>query len=286
MESRLGKGCTTIIAIFLFLLIAIAVFGYFFLQNFLAPYKAAIKSTEEIEQEFGRIEDFCPREKTIRPQQVEKFISVLTETLPLRNDIARILKNFKLSNLSSSTASINWKRELKVAVKLAFKFAMFYNLRNRSLKDVQLGLGEYYYLYSAIYYGWLGKDPLEYHSLRLGGLKVKSEKYVWYQEKFETENDSLLSDRQRTFRIAHLRKVLMPILNNQLNFFTAQGDSDDFVLALKHEVQKLETDTLRIPFVNGFHAETAKYLPEFRSRLDSLFCPQTDFYELFPVHQN
>jgi hypothetical protein len=122
----------------------------------------------------------------------------------------------------------------------------FFEQRNRSLLEAEMGLGEYSYIFLVAY-----RDQLLDEAI--------------HDELF-SEGGPLAPEVQVTLRT---------MLTHQLERLEADGGTGDPRQRLEHEIEAMEQDPSRLPWQDGLPAAIETALAPHRGQLDAAFCSAT-----------
>jgi len=122
----------------------------------------------------------------------------------------------------------------------------FFEQRNRSLLEAEMGLGEYSYVFALAYHEQLLDETIHQELFTEGGL--------FSQETMAT---------------------LRTILTRQLERLTVGGADDDLRRQLEDEIDAMKRDPERVPWQDGLPAPIEISLEPHREQLDRVFCKAT-----------
>ena len=137
----------------------------------------------------------------------------------------------------------------------------FFEARNNSLIEQEMGLGEYTYLYVVIYYGWLGHPADDGPQTGRDG-----------EGSANVELDHVQSERR-------ISDDLRSMLRNQLQQDTT-GTTDEWVSSLSAEIDAMERDSKRNPWQDGLPPSIVESLEPHRERLATSYDPISNPFEL------
>ncbi len=271
-----GIGCAVIILI----LIILGVGGYMFFKNLVGSFEEQEELMIMLTERYGEIRDFCPEpDGAIGSSQIEAFLSVRDAFAPFREKLEISMQGLQ-DRAGKSEVEVKKPKNIFEIVKLGFglvpQIAEFLKFRNESLLDAEMGMGEYYYIYTIAYFSWLGKLPEdgpdfevtgeEDRGVRLGEMDI--------EEIREERRDSMLR---------RLHRTLLPMLQNQNKKLMARGSSDtqsEWRELLKAEIQAMEEDRFRLPWEDGLPDVIRASLDPYRDRFEQSYNVMTNPFEL------
>jgi len=266
-----GIGCGAIIVI----LVILGVSGFFFVKNIVDEFKDTEAMMEALTEKYGRVREFTPEpDGGIREERLETFLKVREDFAPARDKIAG---SFRALAETRDMEDIEVKRPRNIVKLLKMGFGVipqvadYFKARNKALMDNGMGLGEYYYLYTLIYYSWLGKEPEDGPDFQMVG------------GDWEHPPDDVSPEERRDRTLRRLHRQLLPILTNQLEQLKSQipeGSLLDWEKSLEAEISALESDRYRIPWQDGVPDVIAGSLRPFHDRLEDSYNPLTNPLEL------
>jgi hypothetical protein len=260
-----GVVCVTAI-----LVVGLAVVGsVLFFRDALRDFERADLAMETVEERYGPVEGFRPEaDGAILPERMETFLTVreLSSSASERMERSLIVLSKSDEPEEEQPGPI---RKLTAGVGLAHGVAGFLTRRNEALLEMDMGLGEYYYIYSLAYYSWLDKSPADGPSFKLVG----ESGYV-LEDLSELDEPSVREYREEQARRS-LNRLLLPVLRNQLSELSAErdGEPQSWRETLAAEIAALETDADRLPWENGLPETIASSLGPYRDRLERSYLP-------------
>ena len=261
-----GAGCLLVI------LVVLAIFagGVMFVRDTVSGFETAVEIRAELENRFGTTGEFTPWPGgEIPADRIETFLAVRQGTQVERQDLA---DNFaaipmsetearELESKPSGEKALSIFKIIGSALGLGAEMGDFFAARNAALLDAGMGMGEYTYLYTVIYFSWLGHDPDE------GPQTGRDE---------DDHVDVQLGQMRFGPRA---RDDLLSMLRNQLQQ-DSTGTTEDWVGLLTAEVEALERDTDRYPWQDGLPPSIAASLEPHRERLTASYDPISNTFEL------
>ena len=224
----------------------------------MSPFNRAVESRMVIEQRFGPQEAFVPPPSGApTPDRLDAFLevrralSVTCADFGHMEEQVRKLESFDDQDDVSRLAVVKQAFSTsKSMMGMGPLIGNFYETRNQSLLDAEMGLGEFTYIYVLAYREQILDPP---------------------------EDLQLLGPRAINRRV---HRALVSMLENQLRVLRDAGAADDEIAALEIEIAALEEDTARIPWKEGLPPTITDALAPHREELDALHCPATAPLEL------
>ena len=270
-----GIGCSVVILIIVILLAS----GYFFVKNIVDEFKNTEAMTEVLTERFGRITDYCPDpDGAIRAERIEAFLSARDAFAPIRERIAKSLETLS-QRKDVDDVEVGKPRSMLTMLRLGFgiipQTAEFIKTRNEALLGVEMGLGEYYYIYVVTYYSWLGRNPEDGPGFQIVGPDKERDLDYWDRE------DSKEMRRERLLR--RLNRMLLPMLRNQLEKLTEESEpkaSEEWRQMLKKEIETLEQDKERLLWQDSLPEVIALSLTPYKDQLEASYNLMTNLLEV------
>lgn len=271
-----GIGCGAAILIFVGLST-----GFVFIDREpLQVFEQAHLTLETVREEYGDIREFRPDPSgAIPPESMAAFLAarefVAADRMDTEGDLIDLSKDTGRCNVDSisSVFTIFW-----TGTGLLPQLADFLQRRNEALLEAEIGLGEYYYIYSLAYYAWLEKSPADGPPFKLVG----DHGDVLDEGCLDRDEPEVRDYRTRLARTS-LNRVLLPVLRNQLSDLT--GDVVDAGLrawseTLSAEIAALEADPYRLPWQDGLPEVIESSLRPYRDRLEDSYGPMCNALEV------
>jgi hypothetical protein len=265
-----GIGCGAMILIAVGMLVG----SFFFFRDAIQDFGAADRSAEDVLERYGAISEFRPdRAGAIPRERIEAFLAARDAVEPARFEADR-----SLATLSADPERGGAFRKLWAATRVLHQLAGFHQQRNEALIEAEMGLGEYYYIYTLAYYSWLGKSPADGPSFQLVG----DNGYV-LQDAFQDLGESEVREIRADTARRSLNRLLLPVLRGQLSDPSGNVDPDDgrrWKEALELEIAALEADDHRIPWEDGLPEIIESSLLLYRDRFERSYSPMCNALEI------
>jgi hypothetical protein len=150
------------------------------------------------------------------------------------------------------------------AMGLAGRIGEFFRVRNESLLEKEMGLGEYTYIYAIAYYTYLGHSPFEGPAgARLAG------------DADDGDNIEMMGPRLRS----RIRADLLRMIENQLAALP-EGASPPIRDSLAAEIEAMKQDPVRFPWKDGLPDAIRASLDPWRGDLEETWATATNGFEL------
>jgi hypothetical protein len=266
-----GIGCGAVMLI----LAALGVGGFFFVKDAVQGVVQEVERVEEtqraLRERYGSVWEFSPQpDGTIPAERVDAFLRVRETMAPTREEMEQRLAVLSGEEYEGTASSGGKVGKVRAGMELIPRLMGYFAARNEALLEGEMGLGEYYYLYTLTFYRLLGKSPADGPPFQLvsddDGRRWQSD-YVKPSEENVRE-----ARRQRTLRAANRRSLAT--LRNQLEALDGLGPSVDqrgWREALAAEIAAMEAEPERLPWADGLPAEIANSLQPYRDRLEASY---------------
>lgn len=250
-----GVGCaaTTL------LLILVTVGGSFLMMR---PFDKAVTHQKELTARFGAREDFVPLSDGITPDRIKAFLTVRQEVMVHCGEFEDIAEAFQqMDKLDSAGDDPPVGDVLKGVGKVmgsvfsvAGEIGALNNSRNNELLKVEMGLGEYTWIYVLAYNSWLGYEP---------------------NTSFEDEDEGGFSPHEA----GYIRQMIL----NHARALEEVGRTREANL-WRDEAGRLERSEDRVPFSSGnLPSEITAALTPYRTKFEATYCPAMSGFELGQV---
>lgn len=269
-----GIGCGAILLIVILLVMG----GFFFVRNIVEGFKDTDALMDTLIAQHGEIQEYSPDpDGAIKPERLEAFLEAREVMAPARDEIEksfRILEEGRDEETGDEESRSVFKR-IKTGFGMIPQIADFYKSHVQALLDVEMGMGEYYYIYTVAYYSWLGKPVLEGPDFQIRG---DNEGYR-YRDWDDQESEEVRRDI--TFRWLH--RISLPMLQKQHEKLIS-GDvprvQSGWRIALQAEIEAMESNRYRLIWQDGLPEVIQKSLEPYRQRLEDSYSPMTNALEI------
>jgi len=258
-----GCGCGCGIVALAFVLVAIG--GSYLMVG---PFRSAIEIREALDERHGEQSEFSPAiDGAIPSQRLEAFMAVREALMEACSDFGRLdRETTQMDSLDEDASGKEIATSLFGAAGAIFnmvpQIGKFFDARNRALRDADMGLGEYTYIYT-----------------------------LAYMQRLRPDSSGDGTTRDSNHPNARVRAALTQMLRNQLAGLddgAAAGENAAELIreSLIAEIDSLERDSRRLPWQDGLPPPIAASLEPHRATLDRLYCDSTVQFEFTRNRQN
>jgi hypothetical protein len=257
-----GLGCGVLIL----LVIGVGALGFFQVRSLVRGFEESQQDLEALQERHGRMEDFTPEpDGGIPARRLEVFLEARRALGPARRTMEESLALLG----DAETGKLEWTpgtvfRAIGAGMGLLPGMAEYHSRRSRALLEAGMGMGEYVYLYTVLYYSWLGHAPADGPPFLL----VSDDHHEDPDDLTEAE---IRERRDRLYR-RRLNHNLLPMLRRQL---AAPGSEQmpDWRQALEAEIAAMEDDGQRLPWEDGLPEAVRSSLEPLRAELEATYSP-------------
>lgn len=269
-----GIGCGAVLLIAILLVMG----GFFFVRNIVQGFQDTEDLKDTLVELQGEIKDYVPDpDGAIKPERLEAFLQAREAMAPAREELERsfrILEEGRDERAVDEESRSVFKR-IKIGFGMIPQIADFYKSHVQALLDAEMGMGEYYYIYSVAYYSWLGKSVLEGPDFQIRG----DEEGYRFRDWDRRESEEV----RRDMAYRWLHRICLPMIQKQYETLTA-GDipraQTAWRNALKSEIEAMEANRYRLLWQDGLPDVIKKSLEPYRQRLESSYSPLTNAVEI------
>lgn len=271
-----GIGCGVLVVILLVLL----VLGFFFVKDIVYKFEETGELTNSLKDIYGEIEDYTPpADGRISYESMEDFLYVRESMATAREKLDHSISI--LDNVRKQESGEDVRRRgrglqaFKAVIGLIPGIGDFYTQRSQALLEVEMGLGEYMYIYILSYYSMLEKPPGDGPGFQL----VQNDK-EWNFDDWDREDNLEERNVKMTEKINQLILSMLKNLLPQLDSPATTPGEDEWRGAFLAEIQALESDVLRFPWYKSLPFVIEASFRPFLTRLENSYSPQTNILEL------
>lgn len=273
-----GIGCVAVLLI-------VAVLGggsFYFLRGVARELEETQRGMDAVTERFGRPAEFRPApDGRIPPERIEAFLDVREAMAENRSELERRFSLFQEGEGSDGDeGSGGMVGKIRAGFALPQQLMGFFTARAEALLEHEMGLGEYYYIYSLAYYSWLGNSLSDGPPFRLFGDYDQTRS--WDREHFGEADEFELREERAKRILRAVQGQLLPMLRHQLEELDAGSGPEaagPWREALAAEIASLEADSLRLPWADGLPAVIEASLEPFRDRLEQSYSAQCNAME-------
>ncbi len=248
-----GLGC----GVTILLLIILMVGGSMVMMK---PFDRAVDAQKDLIEAFGERENYVPAADGLNAKQVEKFLAVRRQLVPMCEEFAAVGETFQRLEEIDEAGEEPSRGEVFSAVgdmmgaafSIAGNIGRFTEARNEALLAEGMGLGEYIWIYVLAYNSWLQYEPTT--------------------EFGEDDNDGQYSAKDR--------QIIRQLMSNHAEALAAAGQAAESEVWLA-EAESLErrADT-GIPWRDKeMPANLTEVLELYEAELEQLYCAASSDFE-------
>ncbi len=271
-----GIGCGAIVVIILVLL----ALGFFFVKDMVHKFEETGELTNSLKDLYGEIEDYTPPpDGRISYERMEAFLYVRENMAPVRDRLDHSISFLDSVRRQEGREDVKRPGQVFRAIKVAFGLIPgigdFYTQRSQALLEVEMGLGEYMYIYILSYFSMLEKPPGDGPGFHLVQDDKEWEFYDWDKEENIEERNVKMTEK--------INQLILSMLKNQLPQLDSPAvtsGEDEWRGAFLAEIQALESDVLRIPWQDGLPFVIEASFRPFLTRLESSYSSMANILEL------
>lgn len=253
--------------------------AYFSFKEITKQAEGLDESFDAVESRFGDPTDFTPNgDGTIDSDRMEVFLAIRDDMTPSRDEISGML--------SVLDGGGNWIAKAKAGMKLIPAMIRFIDIRNETLLEHGMGVGEYQYIYALSYFVLLNKDPADGPGFVLAGDEDEDDDdAVRLNWGVADDDDDVKEARGRRVR-SFINDLQIVVLENQIAAYQASLpagtalSSDPWGARMLAEMEAMRLETLRIPWEEDLPEQTRASLEPYRDRLDAAYDPLTSVIEM------
>jgi len=241
-QTAIGCGVLMVIAIALPFVLGVMMMG---------PFQRAVDDRHVIEEQFGPQEAYVPPASGVpSADRIEVFLGIRRAFAEPCADLTHAEEQMQKMETFDDQDEIDRTEAMKAVFSLTKSMmgvgpvlGHYYELRNQSLLEAGMGLGEFTYIFAIAYNDRLLDEP---------------------------EGDQLFGPTATNRRV---RKALLSMLESQLEVLQSKGGEEADIKALEAEVAAMQEDDRRIPWQDGIPPAMTDALAPYRAELDELYCP-------------
>ena len=217
----------------------------------MGPFKRAVDDRHAIEEKFGPQEAYVPPASGVpSADRIEVFLEIRRAFAEPCADLTQAEEQMQRMEAFDDQDEIDRMEAMKAVASLTKSMmgvgpvlGHLYEVRNQSLLDAGMGLGEFTYIFAVAYSDRLLDEP---------------------------EGDQLFGPTTTNRRV---RRALLSMLESQLAVLRSEDGPEAEIAALEAEVGAMQDDDKRIPWQDGIPTAIIEALAPYRAVLDELYCP-------------
>lgn len=248
-QTAIGCGVLIVIAIALPFVLGVMMIG---------PFKRAVDTRQVIEERFGPQEAYVPPASGVpSSDRIEAFLDIRRGLTAQCADMTRAEAQMQKMESFDDQEEVDRMEVMKEAFSLTKSMmgigpviGHYYETRNQSLLDAEMGLGEFTYIFAIAYNDRLLDEP---------------------------QGEQLFGPAATNRRV---RKALLSMLESQLEVLRSEGGVDADIDNLEAEIAAMQADDKRVPWQDGLPSVITEVLAPYRAELDELYCPAMAAIEL------
>jgi hypothetical protein len=241
-QTAIGCGGLIVLAIAFPIVMALMIMG---------PFNRALDARSTLEDRFGPQESYIPPATGApAPDRIETFLEIRHALVEPCADLTRVEEQVSEMERFDEQDEVDKMEVMREALSLTrgmmgvgSVLGKLYEIRNQTLLDSGMGLGEFSYIFVVAY----GDRLLD-----------------------QSETGELFGPSATNRRV---RKALLSMLENQLEVLRSGGGSETEIATLEGEIAAMEEDDNRIPWQDGIPPVISNALAPYREELDELYCP-------------
>ena len=246
-----GVGCGVTILLNIFLFVGAGIF-------FTRPMNKAATSQKDLTEAFGTPGQYVPEAGSLTPARIEIFLAVRARLLPSCEEFENVVFGFQaMEKLDNNEEEPSMGEIFKGLGKvmgsikgLAMEMGEVLEIRNKALLEMDMGMGEYTWIYVLSYNSWLGYAP------NVG---------------IDSDGGEFSSREQ---------KLIVDLMDSHAESLEASGRLDEAQI-WRSESKKLGWSDGGIPFADSSLPEEIRAVLEpYRVRLEASYCEAMSEFDL------
>jgi hypothetical protein len=265
-----GIGCGALLV----LGVGSCIVGALYLKHTFRGIEKANSSYETLIAEMGEVGAYVPPPDGVPPsERLELFAAVREDTAEARASVESAMAALPPPELAEKGDVVDTIRVgLGLLGDLIDDIGTYLQARNQALLQRRMSAGEYVYIYTLVYYSWLGHRPAEAPELRQGpdGVRVGM-----FDDEGSLFSEPAVRRRYRRYVLGMTRARLASLAPE-----AEESDEGDRRSRLEREIQRLELDPGHVLWQDGLPPEVESALRPFRERLEANWSASTNRIEL------
>ncbi len=271
-----GSGC----GVFVLIALVIGVGATLKLRTLFADIDEAKQSWTILVESQGDVADWTPPiDGRIPLDRLHVFLAARERMIAAQGEAAAALDNFPPDEFSEESQSWRtlWK-SMGAMGELVPPLARYVETRHRILTELDLGPGEYGWIYTVGYHAWLGHQPGD------GPVITKSSHPDFGEPVFDADNGSFGSQASRERQ----HELVMAVLGNWLRAVRSDpgyGTESPLYGELTAEVLRLDADSEARLWSQGIPLPVIESLEPMRDQFQQTYSPRFNPFE-YPLGDN
>lgn len=258
-----GVGCG------LALLVTLLVGGGLFMavRDVVQEAESIEESSRNLAAEYGEAEEYTPTaDGSIPADRMAAFVAVRTDMAEPAEKLSRII--YLLDDDDGVEVQAGAWEKIKAGLSLIPSVMGYLQTRNEVLLQHGMGNGEYMYIYSMAYFGYLGKEVSDGPNVKLTGEEEQQQGFTFKVEGQEQTRE----DREREIR-RHVHRLHTAFLDNQI---AVAGERPDLLA----EREALRNHSRRLLWEEGLPEAVRASIAPYAAELDESYIPILNMVEV------
>ena len=210
--------------------------------------------------EYGEYGEFTPAaDGSVAPERIQTFLAVRAGLEESRAELHELFAEFPPDG---GSRFLMFFRVVGGFAGMIYDIVAFVDARNNVLLDNGMGYGEYLYIYTAVYYSWLGREPSD-------GPMHDGERIFDGDNSTFGVNESYWS----------YRKFMLAVLGNLLDALPVDAD-EAWRTRIMKEIDATELDRRHIVWLDDLPPALEASFTPFRAELEASYDETTNCFEL------
>lgn len=274
-----GIGCGAVVIIGIILIVG----GVVVVKNMVSSFEESEDVLKELMEKYGGIEEYCPSPSgVIETDRMQAFLKTRESIQPEIRELEQtfgILSDEYEQKQTEKKESAGALKKIRTGIGLIPKIAELLKKRNQTLLEVEMGIGEYYYIYTIAYYCWLDKPVTD-------GIPINMNQENEWDYRYGEDEES--KEIRRDLAVRRLHKMILPMLKNQyekLMDSPKKEFSEHWRNALEKEIKAMESNRYRLVWKDGLPEVIVTSLRPYKDRLESSYSSAVNNIELIIEHR-
>jgi hypothetical protein len=263
-----GVGCLLV----LLALGGLGWMGYRWARTAAEVVDAAERAEHQLEADYGLTRDYRPpTDGRVRDDRMEAFLKARDLMQAERDALAETIDGLK--PIEGEGRAVGGFRAMRSVVGMAPRILEFARARNEALLEVEMGPGEYAWIYWLTYHAWLGHPVGE--SLLNDYMEARAEAH----DDMEMRIDGMDVEHARE----QLRDNIGAMLQHLEQDLASEKEATVLLDLVAAELAEMKADRDYLPWQNGVPESLTVGLEPYRERLEASYSPATNPFELLEL---